>query len=182
MKNKIYRLFIVFMIVALIPITVNADWLKGKIITLENDTINGEVEYRGLYDFEIGFFFKKNDEKKFYKPKILKGVEFYKGLDTLTFDSRKDITVNLFTDGAFVQRIYKGCVTLYFEISLESGMSIPAYHVLKNDTMHVITDLFYRKTCLTIFKNDSIVREKIKNRKYKFKETLQMIKDYCREK
>jgi hypothetical protein len=89
------------------------DFRQGVIITLDNDSIPGWVDYRGLQRNSKVCTFKKNEaaEAREYSPKELRG---YRILGGRTYESKVVKLDSLNQESLFLEVLVKGKASLYY--------------------------------------------------------------------
>lgn len=117
-----------------------SDFRKGYIITLENDTINGLIDYRdGTKNFETCSFKKnENDEIVDYRPSKLNGYRFK---DDKYFKPRRIENQDGYQEYAFLEVLISGSVSLYKHKStffIEKGDS--SFHKLETETIETFSN------------------------------------------
>lgn len=114
MKNKILFVIIFFVAIAKVSFS-QSDLRLGYIITLENDTINGQLDYRSnLNNYKSCVFIGEQEGRKYY-PHEIKGFGYY----------NDKFFASQIIEGSFVEALVIGDISLY--------KSKDKYH-LKKDT------------------------------------------------
>jgi len=126
--KKNATLFILFLLTVLFsqPVLSQENFIPGKILTLENDTLTGFVDYRNwnVNPEKIYFTNRKDGEKQLFKPENIAGFsvkdEIYRSAFVLLETSASkledlsyDPSVNTVSVNLFLQTIFEGEKSLY---------------------------------------------------------------------
>src|SRR5687768_10970934 len=169
MKN----LFILFTLLALPALTLaQSDFRSGYIVSLQGDTLKGQVNYKGDLKNALECNFRANEsaEAKIYKPTELKGYGFAGGK---FYESKKAKIVNRQLNLAnkfdevpvagndsvnFMQVLVKGTAVLFY---IKDATSAPHYFLQKNN--EPLTELIYLQATMENPKSGTRYPYKSKN-------------------
>jgi len=149
--------FLLTLLSLLLPVAIqaaNIEWKSGYIVTLENDTIRGQIGKRDNGQDHLTCMFKSIDSGKidYYSPQELL---FYGSNDGLLYSSLNIETVTL-QGQYFVQFLFEGIISLYY-IELQDK-SIYTYVLERKDTGNTFFIKGFDKT-----QSRDILRKRMKN-------------------
>jgi hypothetical protein len=139
LKSK--RVFaLVFFFFTLWEIRAQSDFRPGYIVTLQNDTVNGLINYGSNQANAKGCIFKKavDQEKTTYTPEIIKAYRFNNGK---YYISNKYLNFK-FKTPVFLEYIIKGSVSIYYyrDESSEHFLTSKDTLVMELDNSYVFAD------------------------------------------
>jgi hypothetical protein len=120
-------ILIVFLLAVINDITGQTNYLPGYIITNDNDTINGFIDYRGDIRNSKKCRFKIDETATIieYKPFEIRGFRFIVG----KFYVSKSMPINNLKDSIFAEYLVNGIVDLYYYRDYDNDH----YYIEKNN-------------------------------------------------
>lgn len=165
--------------------------IPGSIITLNNDTITGNIKIRSEVEMQFRIeFYSETTTKIIYKPQLIKGYYLIQNNDTSCYESFKYWKPFYFLNrNFFLRKITNGNISLY--LYKEEGLDISFftktvhyYYFIKKDGKWIntkpITANNFKKQLKVLFKDCEPLVKELKNSKLFIDELPVLIDRYNR--
>jgi len=164
-------------------------YLKGGIISLNNDTISASIKMENILKLQNEVkFIDAGGKKKSFKPGVITGFFIETENGRVNFESRDDIRLSVFPskNGDFVLRLSDDIYPLYYFVTTK--MENTGIESEMNEIPHYLVHMDYRwynfnknsfKTCTNIFKEDKALVKDIENDRYDFSDFPEIVDRYC---
>lgn len=165
------------------------DYFPGGIISLNHDTITADILLENITKMQKQVkFIDAGGKKKSFKPDMINGFFLETEEEKMIFESRNDINLTAFPSnkGFFYYRISNDAIPLYYFVTtkmentgVESQMSEVKNYLIRKDLRWYLYSKENFKDCVSLFEDNRMLVNDIKNNNYNFEQFPEIVKRYC---